>query len=119
MRPEPRRGAVRRADDRGMTTPREAVLSLPTLDALTAHVHVELCKFDSLDPTQTPLRQTHLTRRGKASGVLFHVQGPRLLRASGVWSIDDGRLLFYDSTGTRARAVRLSESPDAPAKRAA
>jgi hypothetical protein len=29
-----------------------------------------------------------------------------------VWAADDHRIVFYDSTGQRVRAVRLSESPD-------
>jgi hypothetical protein len=28
-----------------------------------------------------------------------------------VWSADDDRVIFYDSTGTRFREVKLSEGP--------
>jgi len=96
-----------------MTPNREAVVALPTLESLTTYVHRELCKFDSLDPAHTPLRRDNVQRGGKPAAVLFHVEGPRLLRTSAVWSIDESRILFYDSTGSRARAVRLSESPEA------
>lgn len=90
-----------------------AVVALPTLDQLAAFVHDELCRLDHLDPTQSPLRQTPLVRRGKACGLVFHVEGPRLLRTSAVWSADEGRVIVYDSTGKRVREVRLSESPGA------
>ena len=95
-----------------MTPNREAVVALPTLEDLAAFVHRKLCKFDALDPAHTPLHRGTVKRSGKPAAVLFHIEGPRLLRTSAVWSIDESRILFYDSTGSRARAVRLSESPE-------
>lgn len=90
----------------------EAVVALPTLDELAAFVHKALCQPDALDPEQAPLVRTPLTRAGRPCGLMFHVEGPRLLRTSAVWSAHDHRILFYDSTGQRVRAVRLSEGPD-------
>jgi hypothetical protein len=78
---------------------------------LSAFVHTVLCERDALDPAQTPLFRTPLKRNGRVCGVLFHVQGPRLLRNSAVWSADDARVIFYDSSGTRFREAALSESP--------
>ena len=91
----------------------EAVVALPTLEELSAFVHKTLCQQDALDPDQAPLVRTPLAKAGRACGAIFHVEGPRLLRTSAVWSADDSRVLFYDSTGQRVRAVRLSEGPDA------
>ena len=91
----------------------EAVVALPTHEELSAFVHQVLCQQDALDPEQAPLVRTPLAKAGRVCGAVFHVEGPRLLRTSAVWSADDGRVLFYDSTGQRVRAVRLSEGPDA------
>ena len=91
----------------------EAVVALPTLEELSAFVHKTLCQQDALDLQQTPLVRIPMKKAGRMCGAVFHVEGPRLLRTSAVWSADDSRLLFYDSTGQRIRAVRLSESPDA------
>ena len=55
--------------------------------------------------------RTPLRKAGRTCGLIFHVEGPRLLRTSAVWSADDDRIIFYDSTGTRFTEVRLSESP--------
>ncbi len=96
--------------------PKPAVLALPTLPELFAFVHAELCLFDRLDPDQAPLKQSPLVRNGKACGLVFHVEGPRMLRTSAVWAADESRILLYDSTGKRTREVRLTESPDALAK---
>ncbi len=102
------------------TPPKSTVLALPTLPELLAFVHAELCTFDALDPGQAPLMQSPLVRRGKVCGLMFHVDGPRMLRTSAVWAADENRILLYDSTGARAREVRLTESPEsADAKRAA
>jgi hypothetical protein len=90
----------------------EAVVACPALEELAAFVHRTLCERDALDPGQTPLFRTPLKKRGRPCGVIFHVEGPRLLRTSAVWSADDDRVIFYDSTGVRFREVRLSESPE-------
>lgn len=97
-------------------TPKPVVLALPTLAELLAFVHAELCRADRLDPEQAPLKQAPVMRNGKMCGLMFHVEGPRLLRTSAVWAADENRILFYDSTGVRKSEVRLTESPDAPAK---
>jgi hypothetical protein len=94
-----------------VTAAAPAVVAAPTLEQLAAFVHDELCKLDHLDPDQTPLRKTPLVRRGKTCGLVFHVEGPRLLRTSAVWTADEARVIVYDSTGKRVREVRLSESP--------
>jgi hypothetical protein len=92
------------------------VLALPTLSDLLAFVHAELCRSDRLDPEQAPLKRSPLLRGGRPCGLMFHVEGPRLLRTSAVWAADENRILFYDSTGVRAKEVRLSESPDVAAR---
>jgi hypothetical protein len=83
-----------------------------TLDELTGFVHRTLCQDDSLDVSQAPLVTAGLTRAGRPCGLLFHVEGPRLLRTSAVWASDENRVLFYDSTGQRVREVTLSEAPE-------
>jgi hypothetical protein len=97
-----------------------SVHSCNSILELTAFVHTSLCQLDNLSVEQTPIRQVPLTRGGKPCGVVFHVEGPRLLRTSAVWSADESRIIFYNSIGERVREVRLSESPDpATIKRAA
>src|SRR4051794_34710361 len=88
------------------------VVALPAAEDLAAFVHQVLCDKDALDPQQAPLFRTPLKRGGRVCGVVFHVEGPRLLRTSAVWSADADRIIFYDSTGTRFKEVKLSESPN-------
>ena len=84
--------------------------SLPTVEDLTRFVHVTLCEKDQLDPDQTPLSLTLITRRGKPCGLFFHVQGPRLLKNYAVWAGEENRILYYDGTGERFGETQLSES---------
>jgi hypothetical protein len=96
----------------------DAVLSLPTLDALRRHVLLTLCRHDRLDPEQTPLYQGVIKRSGRPCGLFFQAQGPRLLKTYAVWAGEENKLLFYDSTGLRFGITQLSEAPD-PIKLAA
>jgi hypothetical protein len=87
------------------------VVAFSAVEDLAGYVHRVLCDKDALDPDQVPLFRTPLRRGLRECGFVFHVEGPRLLRTSAVWSSDDGRIIFYDSAGTRFREVELSESP--------
>lgn len=90
----------------------DAVVSLTKWEDLSQFVHRTLCQQDQLDEHQTPLIRTLLMKRGQPCGVLFHIEGPRVLRTSAIWAAEENRLLFYDSRGERYRTVRLSEAPD-------
>ena len=79
------------------------------MEQLAAFVHAVLCERDALDAHQTPLFRTPLRKAGRVCGVVFHVEGPRRLRTSAVWSADDDRVIFYDSTGTRFREMNIAE----------
>jgi hypothetical protein len=89
----------------------QAVFACAAMEELVAYVHRVLCEKDALDPAQTPLFRTPLRKGNRLCGLIFHVEGPRLLRTSAVWSADDDRVIFYDSTGLRFQETRLSESP--------
>ena len=88
-----------------------SVVALPTPESLNRFVRDMLCSHDRLDPTQTPMYQAPLRRRGRSCGAMFHVEGPRLLKTSAVWAGEENRILFYDSTGTKFGEVKLSEGP--------
>jgi len=88
-----------------------AVAAFSAVEELAGFVHSVLCDKDALDPAQAPLFRTPLRRSGRACGMIFHVEGPRLLRTSAVWSAEDARIIFYDSSGLRFQEVTLSESP--------
>jgi hypothetical protein len=71
-----------------------------------------LCRNDNLDPSQTPLRQALITRKGTPCGLFFEVLGPRMLRNFAIWAGDENRILYYNSGGERVAETKLSEAPD-------
>jgi hypothetical protein len=85
---------------------------LSTLEELNKYVHFKLCEPDNLEPTQAPLRQAGITRRGKTCGLFFQVQGPRSLKTYAVWASEENRILFYNSSGERVSETQLNEAPD-------
>jgi hypothetical protein len=87
------------------------VIALSTSEMLHGFVLETLCGHDRLDPAQTPLYGATISRGGRDSGMFFYVEGPRMLKTSAIWSADEHRILFYDSTGLRFHEVKLSESP--------
>ncbi len=89
-----------------------AVVAVPTLEELRRFVHRTLCLHDRLDPDQTPLFCGVIKRAGKPCGLLFQVEGPRLLKTYAVWAGTEDRVLFYDSAGLRFAEVRLTDAPD-------
>jgi hypothetical protein len=88
------------------------VACLPTLADLCNHVHVILCRHDKLDPQQAPMQQHVLTRRNRPCGLVFQVEGPRLLRNYAVWAGEEHRILFYNSSGERVAETCLGDAPD-------
>jgi hypothetical protein len=88
------------------------VAALPTLTDLCRFVLKILCRSDNLDPSQTPLTQSLITKQGKPCGLFFQVEGPRLLRNYAIWAGDENRILYYNCTGERVAETRLSEAPD-------
>jgi hypothetical protein len=97
----------------------QAVVACAAVEDVAALVHKVLCDKDALDITQAPLFHTPLVKNDRVCGIVFHVEGPRLLRTSAVWSADEDLIIFYDSCGLRFHEVKLSESPSWPKAHAA
>lgn len=89
----------------------QAVVACAAIEDLSAFVLQVLCEKDALDPNQTPLFRTPMRKGSRICGMIFHIEGPRLLKTSAIWTADDDRILFYDSSGMRFHEARLSESP--------
>jgi hypothetical protein len=86
-----------------------APISLPTLDAVRRHVLQALCARDHLDVEQPPLHEAVITRAGRACGLLFRVQRPRLQESYAVWAAPERRILFYDPAGGPLRRDAAKE----------
>ncbi len=87
------------------------VVALPTLESLHDHVRQTLCEHDRLDPLTTPFFAAEIRRGGRLCGYLFHIEGPRQMKNSALWTEEEQRVFFYDSVGTRFLEIRLSDAP--------
>ncbi|MFL5330656.1 MAG: hypothetical protein ACJ8C4_17275 [Gemmataceae bacterium] len=86
--------------------------SLPTLSLLRDHVRQTLCVRDRLDAAQAELREARIVRGDRTCGVFFQIRGPRLLRTYAIWSGDEKRILYYESTGVRFAETKLAVEPN-------
>jgi hypothetical protein len=91
----------------------ESVVALPTRSDLRRFVRQLLCDYDRLDAGQFPFFEAPITRSGRLCGLLYELQGPRLMCSRAIWVCDEHRILFYDSTGARFADISLSDGPDA------
>src|SRR5262245_13307963 len=90
----------------------DSVVSLPNRSDLRRFVQQVLSDHDRLDASQYPFFESPVTRTGRVCGLLFELQGPRLMRSRAIWAGDEHRILFYDTTGARFAEIHLSEEPD-------
>jgi hypothetical protein len=88
------------------------IAAAASLEELQELVHRILCDHDHLDRSQTPLLRGVIRRSGRPCGLMFQVEGPRLLKTYAVWVGEENRILCYDSAGLRFAEIQLSESPD-------
>jgi hypothetical protein len=91
----------------------ESVVALPNRSELRRFVRQFLSDHDRLDAGQFPFYESLITRSGRICGLLFELQGPRLMRSRAIWAGEEHRIFFYDSTGARFADIHLSEAPDA------
>ncbi len=88
-----------------------AVLAFSAVEDLAEVRSLSVVQQGFTRPGAAPLFRTPLRRGGRVCGLVLHVEGPRLLRTAAVWSADDARIIFYESSGLRFREIELSESP--------
>ena len=85
-----------------------APASVHTIDDLRDYVHVSLCERENLLADQFRTRIYELRQRGAACGLQFHLQGPRSVKLSAIWTKRQNVVYFYDARGERYGKVRLS-----------
>ena len=82
-----------------------------TLEELGLYVADTLGRLEMLKSQLFELTQEVLLRRQQPCGVLFCLHGPRALRHSAIWEMDQNRVLFYGSCGRRVQNTVLAGAP--------
>jgi len=81
---------------------------IQSLDELRGYVHETLCEFDQLETGVFPMTERVLSRRGKRCGLHFCLHGPRSVRFSAIWEMEQNTVLFYSSNGERFQRTKLA-----------
>ncbi len=87
----------------------DSLNSVRTVDDLRSFVHTSLCERENLLDEQFQTQVYELTRGGTLCGLQFHLQGPRSVKLSAIWTIRQNVVYFYDAQGERYTKVRLPQ----------
>ncbi len=87
----------------------DSLNSLRTIDDLRLFVHASLCDRENLLDDQFQTQVYELTRGGDLCGLQFHLQGPRSVKLSAIWTMQQNVVYFYDARGERYNKVRLPQ----------
>jgi len=88
---------------------------IANLDDLRQFVNRTICDLEQLEINAFPISERLLVRRGKPCGIYFCLHGPRAVKFSAIWEIEQNRILFYDAAGERYHRTQLVGQPDVAA----
>lgn len=71
------------------------------IDSLKEFVHEEICERNQLLPNVFPFTLRVVKKAGRACGLFFCLHGPRAIRLTAVYDVDENVIHFYDSNGKR------------------
>ena len=81
--------------------------SVRTVDDLREYVHTSLCAQENLLADQFQTQISELTQGGTPCGLQFHLQGPRSVKLSAIWVMQQKRRLLLQRL---RRALRQGAS---------
>ena len=81
--------------------------SVKTFDDLRAYIHASLCVQENLLADQFRTQVCELRQGGAPCGLQFHLQGPRSVKLSAIWTSQQNVVYFYDARGERYGKIRL------------
>jgi hypothetical protein len=88
----------------------ESTKSVQSLEELRRYIADTLSSFESLKSDQLQLSQQILYRGERPCGIHFCLHGPRMLRLSAIWDLNQNCVLFYGSCGRRMHRTKLTQS---------
>jgi len=79
--------------------------TLYSLDDLKSFVYRKICEHHNLLYEASSTSETFLRRRSEVCGIMFHLRGPRRTLFTAIWEVEQNRVLFYGTNGTRYREI--------------
>jgi hypothetical protein len=86
-------------------------IELENLCKLRSYVSDMLCQQNDFELGVFQLTERVLMRRRQPCGMFFCLHGPRSVKLTAVWEMDNNSILFYGSTGERVQKTTLSTAP--------
>jgi len=74
---------------------------IENLQDLRNYVNNTICNHFQLNKGTYQLTERVLFRRGKPCGILFYLYGPRAVRFTAIWEMENNQVLFYNPNGER------------------
>jgi hypothetical protein len=87
-------------------------VELENLCKLRSFVSNTLCQQNDFEFGVFKVTERVLMRHKRPCGILFCLHGPRSVKLTAVWEMDNNSILFYGSTGERVQTTKLSAGPE-------
>jgi hypothetical protein len=81
------------------------------LSSLREFVSNTLCQQNDFEMGVFKVTERLLVRHKRPCGIFFCLHGPRSVKLTAVWEIENNSILFYGSTGERVQKTTLSSAP--------
>lgn len=78
------------------------------LSTLREFVSNTLCQQNDFEVGVFKVTERLLVRRKRPCGIFFCLHGPRSVKLTAVWEMENNSILFYGSTGERVQKTTLS-----------
>lgn len=87
------------------------LIELENLCKLRSYVSDTLCQQNDFELGVFRITERVLMRRHRPCGMFFCLHGPRSVKLTAVWEMDNNSILFYGSTGERVQKTTLATAP--------
>jgi hypothetical protein len=84
-------------------------VELEDLCKIRSYVSDTLCRQNDFELGVFKITERILMRHQRPCGIFFCLHGPRSVKLTAVWEMDNNSILFYGSTGERVQKTKLSD----------
>ena len=86
-------------------------VEIDNLTSLRDFVSDTLCQQNDFELGVFRITERVLMRRERPCGMFYCLHGPRSVKLTAVWEMDNNSILFYGSTGERVQKTTLNSAP--------
>ncbi len=87
-------------------------VEIDNLCKVRSYVSDMLCQQNDYELGVFKITERVLMRHQQPCGIFFCLHGPRSVKLTAVWEMDNNSILFYGSTGERVQKTKLSTTSE-------